>query len=339
MLPPGRRNQDPLKRRRRTVGGIKFYDLAWFADGSEIAYKFPVALSYGSGSPNVTVSNNPSLTEYTAQADEIFSYAIADWETTFKRITSTMLRTAYYHFRYLDDATTPYLDSNDLADTSWNNDELALPESAATSTNIEFGFMTGAALPGWSFAGAVKVKGSSPVKWTTTRNYAASGVTYTPAGGDVWFLLPVLNYPRSLFSGSPPIRHEWYFDSWQKFPRAAFSDPASANYDAPLLASWNTGPITNGDGYPGVFRLLNLFKAAPVLSSPIGIRTTIPFSSYSHAIIDPTTVPDAVYWPPGGPGPKTTAAFSQFFQQTSIPTGGRLSVVVKQGSNYFYGWH
>lgn len=335
--PLDRRRQPEYLPRRKIVKGIKFYDVAQNSDFSELAYRFGMILT-PSPLGAFIATNGPTLTEYAAQADEIFSVTPSNWANTYMRITTEMLRTTMYRFRYSDGTTS--LDSNNMSQSEWNGDGMSLPNSAAAAATIDFFFEQATGADGSLFETSVRVKGTGAIKFTATRNYAASAVAYEPRNGDEFYLFPVLIYPLAFFQADlPTYKRDAYWDDWRHWPRAVFNDPSSANYHLPPRAHWdfiNGDDI--GDGYAGTFRLLDMFRS--IASNAQAYRTEeVPGPLFSHTPISPAAVPNVLWAPPAGPiGGVTIEADANLYPLGFTLTGGRLVLAVKRGSTFFYGW-
>lgn len=319
-----------LPRRLSSSGYIEFYDVGLYANGNELTFSHHETLVPGVGGSYSYTS--PTGAEFDPLYDEIFATPLADFATTFKKLTLADFQDDYYRFT-ISNGTTTY--------SSWTDPEFTeygvqLPADFLASANFRI-FTWAGAIPSIVSTFLFPMKGANDtlaVHVTATRDFNADQVVYTPQNGDKVFLFPLLGLRLGEWTDPPAqtgIQQVW-IDGWKPFPRAPFIIGGS-RHDETYGATWSTGrPDAE---YFDVHEVQELMRTTD--TTPEGHLYT--FSSDTWSTIDPATIPDTTAFPPGSvPGGVTMVTQASYAFNIGL-LDDQIAVAVQQGNDWYYFWH
>lgn len=328
-----RRRIRRLGRRRTTSSGIRFWDMGFILDGADyinLPYADPqngTPLTYDAGTNSVIPTASPTITDYTTRDDLIFAIDIADWKTNFRQINQSYIDRLGVSFTYKGEANVLQ-----ASDPRWDGDTW-MPDGTESGTDT---FLNSPELT------VLDISPATTHKFTTTRDYSATGVSFTQSEAMDIFMFPNFLYLGTNiqvnYSDIAGHQHAELLD-WSSIiaPRDVALDTGHPYYG---LFTRLFGSSTYANDWYGIdyiktyhgFRAIAQDRSAtgnPFVYSPLAV------ADFAIAF-DPTRFP-----PPPATGPSLTgASFVQIVidAQQKPNVVGSLIAVIKQNGTYYYVW-
>lgn len=303
------------RRRIGSSGVIEFYDLGQVQSGpSWITRSWNII-------PDIT---NTAL----AQVRDLNSSDISSFNTEFLSILVDSLETTARKLSLLRGhyfSPKIYFDSEEIilspTESRWTADGLAVDGSLLSASQIVFqGAGTIEALRRGSFPQVIILKGAGVNKVTNSPSYGASAVTYTPASGDKWFLVPKLAKSGMIVTQGDLFGSGGHL--FQVAPRYPDDPSKIIGFDSPT-----SSPTLDLDDFNEAFDHFGTLANQRYFTGDASISTDYSLTSFSAMSAIRDTLTDVL-----------TGEAIVFGDISDVLLVGTLLMIIKQGSTTYYVW-